>query len=158
MNPRPYTIEFRRTSSQYKVVGPGVAIWFKRLAKAERARDRLNVAFNAGRAECAQEGELMGWASQHIAKLKAGESVTFRPRGRSMEPLIRDGQEVTVDPIKPDDVLEVGDVVLCTVRGNDYLHLIRDRDKVRTWFLIGNKRGGINGGIGLDAIYGRWRR
>lgn len=98
----------------------------------------------------------MGWAAGYIAKLKAGESVTFRPHGRSMEPLIRDGQEVTVDPIKPGDVIAVGDVVLCKVNGNEYLHLVKHREPDK--FLIGNNKGRVNGMIGSEAIYGRWRR
>jgi hypothetical protein len=98
----------------------------------------------------------MGWAAGYIAKLKTGESVTFRPRGRSMEPIIRDGQEVTVDPLKPDDVIAVGDVVLCKVNGNEYLHLVKHRESDK--FLIGNNKGRVNGMIGLGSIYGRWRR
>ena len=34
----------------------------------------------------------MGWATGHIAKLKAGETVSFRPRGDSMVPKIRSGE------------------------------------------------------------------
>jgi hypothetical protein len=39
--------------------------------------------------------------------------------------------------------LEVGDIVLCRVKGNDYLHLVKALQKGRV--LIGNNRGGTNG-------------
>lgn len=48
--------------------------------------------------------------------------------------------------------LTVGDVVLVRVHGRVYLHLIKATDGGR--FLIGNNRGGINGWVGPDAIYG----
>jgi hypothetical protein len=42
--------------------------------------------------------------------------------------------------------------VLVRVHGADYLHLIKAIDRSR--FLIGNNRGGINGWVGPNAIYG----
>ena len=94
----------------------------------------------------------MGWATGYIAKLKAGETVSFRPRGDSMAPEVRSGQLCTVDPIDPAAV-QVGDVVLCKVRGTEYLHLVRARQGMR--FQIGNNRGHINGWVGPKAIFGR---
>ena len=41
----------------------------------------------------------MGWAANHIARLKAGEAVSFRPRGNSMVGKIESGQLCTVVPI-----------------------------------------------------------
>jgi len=62
----------------------------------------------------------MGWASQHIQRLAAGETVTFRPRGHAMSPRIKSGQLCTVAPV---DVVTLcaDDIVLCRVRGNEYL-------------------------------------
>lgn len=34
----------------------------------------------------------MGWATKHIARLRAGETVTFRPTGESMKGRIEPGQ------------------------------------------------------------------
>ena len=94
----------------------------------------------------------MGWASGHIARLAQGETVAFRPRGHSMRGRIDSGQLCTVSPADP-AALEVGDVVLCTVRGKQYLHIIK---AVRVGqFQIGNNVGGINGWISARAIYGR---
>jgi hypothetical protein len=93
----------------------------------------------------------MGWASGHIARLQAGERVTFRPRGHSMRGLIESGQEVTVAPVG-DHRLAPGDIVLCRVRGAEYLHLIKAVNDAR--YLIGNNRGGINGWIAPAAIFG----
>ncbi len=94
----------------------------------------------------------VGWATGHIARLQRGETVSFRPRGDSMTPKIRSGQLCTVEPVEP-AALEVGDVVLCKVRGAEYLHLVKAIDGER--FQIGNNRGHINGWIGPQAIFGR---
>ncbi|MFN3199824.1 MAG: S24/S26 family peptidase [Bradymonadia bacterium] len=94
----------------------------------------------------------MGWATAYIAKLKAGETVRFRPRGDSMQPKIYSGQLCTVEPVDPDG-LKVGDIVLCKVRGSQYLHLVKARQGQR--FQIGNNRGHINGWVGPNAIFGR---
>lgn len=94
----------------------------------------------------------MGWASHYIEKLKAGETVSFRPRGNSMKPRIESGQLCTVSPVDP-DTLQVGDVVLCRVRGNEYLHIVKAIQGDR--FEIGNNRGLINGWVGRNCIYGK---
>jgi hypothetical protein len=95
----------------------------------------------------------MGWATGHIAKLKTGETVSFRPRGHSMAGKIESGQLCTVEPVTDIATLAVGDIVLCKVNGNEYLHLIRAIQGQR--FQIGNNRGLINGWIGPNALYGR---
>jgi hypothetical protein len=94
----------------------------------------------------------MGWAARYIEKLQAGETVSFRPRGNSMSGKIESGQLCTVVPIAG-AALAVGDIVLCRVRGCEYLHLIKAIQGSR--FQIGNNRGRINGWIGAGAIFGR---
>ena len=94
----------------------------------------------------------MGWAAGHIAKLRAGEVVSFRPRGNSMSPRIESGQLCTVAPVEA-EALAVGDIVLCKVKGNEYLHFVKAIQARR--FQIGNNRGGINGWIGPNAVFGR---
>lgn len=94
----------------------------------------------------------MSWATSYIPKLQAGETVQFRPRGHSMKGKIESGQLCTVEPIAGID-LSVGDIVLCKVKGNQYLHLIKAIQGKR--FQIGNNRGGINGWITIRSIYGR---
>lgn len=94
----------------------------------------------------------MGWASGHITKLQAGETITFRPRGHSMAPRIDSGQLCTVEPVDP-AALRAGDIVLCKVRGSEYLHFVKAIQGDR--FQIGNNRGLINGWIGASGIYGR---
>ncbi len=93
----------------------------------------------------------MGWATAYIEKLKRGTTVKFRPRGGSMKGKIESGQLVTVIPLDRD--LETGDVVLCRVKGSEYLHLVKAIDGDR--YQIGNNRGGINGWVSKDAIFGR---
>src|SRR5688572_25728834 len=70
------------------------------------------------------EAVLVGWASRYFERLRAGETVSFRPRGNSMTGRIESGQLCTVVPVDT-ATLKVGDVVLCKVRGNEYLHLVR---------------------------------
>lgn len=76
----------------------------------------------------------MGWAAQQIEKLRRGETVTFRPVGGSMSPLVESGELVTVEPVT--GALAVGDIVLCLVGRAEYLHLVKELrdDEV----LIGN--------------------
>jgi len=94
----------------------------------------------------------MGWASHYIAKLKNGETVSFRPRGNSMSGKIESGQLCTVKPVGPKDV-EVGDIVLCKVKGYEYLHLVKAIQGQR--FQIGNNKGRINGWITANSIFGK---
>lgn len=95
----------------------------------------------------------MSWATIHIDKLRRGETVSFRPRGGSMQGKVESGQLVTVAPLGPDDLVNPGDVVLVTVHGNTYLHLVRAvrRDS----YQIGNALGRINGWVSRGAIHGR---
>lgn len=92
----------------------------------------------------------MGWADRHIAQLQAGRSVAFRPRGNSMAGYVPSGALVVVEPrfgaVVPKQV------VLCRVRGQQYLHLVFrvDRDRVQ----IGNARGHVNGWTPLGSVYG----
>jgi hypothetical protein len=94
----------------------------------------------------------MGWASGYIAKLQQGETVSFRPRGSSMKGKIEPGQLCTVAPVDP-KTLNVGDIVLCRAGGSQYLHLIKAINGSR--FQIGNNRGGINGWVTANGIFGK---
>lgn len=95
----------------------------------------------------------MGWATAYIAMLKEGKTVSFRPRGHSMKGKIESGQLCTVAPTGDLAELGKGDIVLCKVNGNEYLHLIKAIQGSR--FQIGNNRGGINGWIGPNAVFGK---
>src|SRR5690348_12165770 len=94
----------------------------------------------------------MGWADFAKEALRKGETVQIKPRGHSMKGRVNDGDIVTVQPCSPDE-LRVGDIVLVRVHGNDYLHLVKAIDSGR--FLIGNNRGGINGWVGANGIFGK---
>lgn len=93
----------------------------------------------------------MGWADRYIENLKAGRVVTFRPRGRSMEGKISDGQLVTCEPMHG-RIPAVGDIVLCTVKGSQYLHLVKSVSGGQA--LIGNNHGNVNGWCRFDQIHG----
>ena len=94
----------------------------------------------------------MGWASQAIARLQAGETATLRPRGHSMAGRVNDRDVVTVAPYTATEP-RVGDIVLVKVKGREYLHLVKAQQGER--YLIGNNRGGINGWVNRAAIYGQ---
>lgn len=94
----------------------------------------------------------MGWAAGHIEKLRAGEVVSFRPRGNSMSGKIESGQLCKVAPTSVES-LRVGDIVLCKVNGREYLHLIKAIQGER--FQIGNNRGRINGWVSANSIFGK---
>ena len=94
----------------------------------------------------------MGWATFHIQKLQRGETVQFRPRGNSMEGKVSSGQLCTVEPLG-DTEIKVGDIVLCRVRGNEYLHLVKAVCENR--YQIGNNRGHINGWVSRGSVFGK---
>lgn len=94
----------------------------------------------------------MSWAKFAVEKLQKGETAKVRPRGHSMTGKVNDGELVTIEPCTPES-LKVGDIVLVKVKGNIYLHLIKAINDRR--FLIGNNRGGINGWVGANGIYGK---
>ncbi len=91
----------------------------------------------------------MGWASKHIERLQAGETVQFRPRGNSMAGRVENGALVTVEPVKG---IEAGDVVLCRVGAAEYLHLVKAVGPRGA--LIGNNKGRINGWTAPSNVYG----
>ena len=65
---------------------------------------------------------------------------------------IESGQLCTVEPIDTKNV-EVGDIVLCKVKGHEYLHLVKAIQGQR--FQIGNNKGRINGWITANSIFGK---
>lgn len=92
-----------------------------------------------------------------VDKLKDNYSIEFRPKGGSMNPIIKSGQLVRVRSMKYyNQELKEGDVVLCRVKGNIYLHKISSiKSKNKTdFYQISNNRGFVNGWIRKDKIYG----
>jgi len=89
-----------------------------------------------------------GWADRHIEDLRDGKTITFRPRGRSMEPRIYDNQEVTMEPCTAP---VVDDAVLCKVGGRVTLHRVI-RAEGHRW-QIANMRGHVDGWT--STIYGK---
>lgn len=86
-----------------------------------------------------------------VRLLSEGErEVWTSPRGNSMTPRIKSGQRVCIRPCEASDVA-VGDIVLCRVRGNLYLHLVSAISKGR--LQISNNHGHVNGWA--SQVYGR---
>ena len=96
------------------------------------------------------------WADSLIASLCQGKVVEFHPSGHSMEPLIKHRALVTVAPLGAQEP-KTGDVVLCKVKGQQFLHLIKaveNGGSPSARFLIGNNRGKINGWTSRAHVYG----
>lgn len=94
----------------------------------------------------------MGWATNYIKQLQDGQTISFRPRGNSMEGKISSGQLCTVEPVTDKTVLKKGDIVLCYVGGCQYLHLIKAISG--NSYKIANNKGRINGTITRKNIFG----
>ncbi len=99
----------------------------------------------------------MGWADRHIAHLRAGNRIVFRPTGDSMRPLIHSGDRVTLEPVGEHTPLATGDIVLCAVGAQQLLHRIGEVrfDVLQAAWRIENASGHVNGWVFRDAIYGR---
>ena len=91
------------------------------------------------------------WAKHAIEALHRGEQGVVIPHGGSMRPLVMSGARVTLEPCTAEEA-EIGDVVLCRVKGSTYLHLVKAK-QADGRVLIGNNRGGTNGWT--KAVYGR---
>ncbi|WP_323377081.1 S24/S26 family peptidase [Streptomyces smaragdinus] len=95
----------------------------------------------------------MGALDAVAGRVAGGATVTFRPRGSSMVPLIRSRQQVVVAPVDPSK-LEVGDIVLARVAGTVYLHLVSAVDLAGKRVQISNNRGRVNGWTGHNRVFG----
>jgi len=95
----------------------------------------------------------MGWATSYIAKLKNGETVKFRPRGNSMSGRIESGQLVTVEPVTDLGTLALDEIVLCSVNGGQFLHIIKGKQG-NGQFLIATIEEARTGGLArfLDVL------
>lgn len=91
----------------------------------------------------------MAWADRAIKDLQQGFNTIIRLHGNSMAGLVESGSKVILRPVDMSE-LKIGDIVLCKVKGNQYLHLVKAINQGRV--LIGNNRGGINGWT--RAVYG----
>jgi hypothetical protein len=85
--------------------------------------------------------------------VKRGHAASFRAFGSSMDPIIKSGQRVRVEPVDPDR-LEVGDAVMVEVNGNNMLHLVSAIDNVNHRVEIASSSGAVNGWTSFDRVYG----
>jgi len=100
-------------------------------------------------------GETMSTNKQRaISDLREGRRTVLKCHGNSMRPRILSGAKLTLEPVSLCDV-QVGDAVLCKVRGNIYVHLVsalKGGDDNRQ-AQISNNSGHVNGWT--TAVYGR---
>lgn len=93
----------------------------------------------------------MGWATKYIQQLKECKEVVCRPKGNSMQPKINSGDLCKIEPLQ--DEPKVGEIVLCKVKGRQFLHLVSA--KRGNQFQISNNKGFVNGWITKNSIFGR---
>lgn len=86
-----------------------------------------------------------------VAELSAGNSVSLKPHGQSMVPIIKSGEKITLSPIEG-FTLQKGDVVLAKVNGRYFIHKITalSGDRVQ----ISNNHGHVNGWTSLKQVFG----
>lgn len=71
-----------------------------------------------------------------------------------MEPLIKSGQKVALQPIQTVKELKKGDIVFCRVKGKFLVHKITNKNTRTQKYEISNNKGFVNGEIPIDSIYG----
>ncbi len=96
----------------------------------------------------------MGWADKHITDLEYLGSATFRPQGNSMQPLIESNDLVKVIKLPPPAAYKVGDVVLCRLKGKQYLHKVLEVSSSGLTYKIGNNKGFAQGWVRATSIFG----
>ena len=85
--------------------------------------------------------------------LKNGETCKVTGVGNSMLPILKSRQSVICAPVTDETEHNKKDIVLCTVNGRYYLHLIH---AVRgDQYLIGNNHGHMNGWVARKSIFGK---
>ncbi len=88
-----------------------------------------------------------------IARLKNGETVSFREGGNSMTPRIKSRQKCTYSPVSSMEDVSIGDAVFCRVGSSYFTHLIsaiRD-EQVQ----ISNNHGHVNGWTHISNVFGK---
>lgn len=86
-----------------------------------------------------------------VRELSEGRSVTLKPHGNSMTPIIKSGQRIVLSPVLASEV-EVGDAVLAKVKGRYFIHKVTAiGDDGR--FQISNNHGHVNGWT--RQVYGK---
>jgi hypothetical protein len=96
------------------------------------------------------------WATRLIEALERGETVTTRPSGKSMEPVIPSKALCTIIPLSVDWKITTSDIVLVTCADNTYLHRVGCVVDIggRLDYRIENLSGRSNGWVTRDKIHG----
>jgi len=92
--------------------------------------------------------------NQHtLEALLRGETITVKPHGNSMTPLLKSGDPVTLKPITLSEVKK-DDIVFCKVNGHFYIHLVTAVKEGQVQ--ISNNHGHVNGWT--TKVYGKAER
>lgn len=86
-------------------------------------------------------------------KVRLGRVGRFRAYGRSMEPVIPSGSQLTIAPVDPERI-ELGDIVMARVGEETMLHLVKAIDRQGRRVEISGTRGPANGWTPFGRVYG----
>ena len=88
-----------------------------------------------------------------IARLRAGEEVSFREGGNSMTPRIKSREKCTYSPVNSIEDIAVGDAVFCRVGGSYFTHMVTAirGEQVQ----ISNNHGHVNGWTSIQNVFGK---
>jgi hypothetical protein len=84
-------------------------------------------------------------------KVRLGLVGRFRAFGRSMDPGIPSGSQVTIAPVDVDRI-ELGDIVVAEVGGSTMLHLVKTIDAGRREVEISGTSGPANGWTTFERV------
>lgn len=100
-----------------------------------------------------RDGPVLMGKDAWIARLKAGETVSFREGGNSMVPRIKSRAKCTYTPVQSIEDIKIGDAVFCRVGGSYFTHLVTaiKGDQVQ----ISNNHGHVNGWTPIHHVYGK---
>lgn len=87
----------------------------------------------------------------YIEKLQKGEEIKMSPKGNSMTPKIKSGQEIIISP--DTNEIKKSDIVFCKVKGRFFIHLISAIKGNK--YQISNNHGHINGWVSKSNIFGK---
>jgi hypothetical protein len=116
-------------------------------------RKRNNTGTTPEAAASARKEPVLTGRDAYIARLKNGETVSFRESGNSMTPRIKHRQKCTYAPVIKAGDIGVGDAVFCKVGPWYFTHLVAG---IRgDQYQIANNHGHVNGWTTLDKIFGK---
>ena len=87
-----------------------------------------------------------------LLRVKLGLVGRFRAFGHSMDPVIRSGSDVTIEPVDIEK-LTLGDIVVAKVADETVMHLVKTIEPRERRVEISGTSGTANGWTSFDCVY-----